>query len=71
MTGLDVVAAVASVPTYKPNKNIKQFNNFASFLGDERAANARNFWDRPLKTVVISGCGEIPLGLPVFPPGLP
>ncbi|CAM6104413.1 unnamed protein product [Calypogeia fissa] len=71
LEGLDVVAGVANIPTYRPSERIKQFNDFASFIGDERAANARNFWDRPLKSVVITGCGEIPLGMPVFPPGLP
>ncbi|OAE29073.1 hypothetical protein AXG93_1626s1000 [Marchantia polymorpha subsp. ruderalis] len=71
LEGLDVVAAVAKVPTYKPSEKIRQFNDFAEFLGDDRAANARNFWNRPLKTVVITKCGELPMGLPVFPPGLP
>lgn len=62
---------MAKVPTYKPSEKIRQFNDFAEFLGDDRAANARNFWNRPLKTVVITKCGELPMGLPVFPPGLP
>ncbi|KAL2612078.1 hypothetical protein R1flu_023770 [Riccia fluitans] len=71
LEGMDVVASIAQIPTYKPSERIRQFNGFAEFLGDDRAANARNFWNRPLKSVVITKCGELPMGLPVFPPGLP
>ncbi|KAI5071402.1 hypothetical protein GOP47_0013653 [Adiantum capillus-veneris] len=59
LEGLDVVLISASVPTYKPSERIRQFNEFASFLGDERASNARSIWNRPLKALYISDCGEL------------
>ncbi|KAH7300352.1 hypothetical protein KP509_24G058000 [Ceratopteris richardii] len=57
--GLNVVLAAATVPTYKPSERIRQFNELASFLGDERASNARSIWYRPLKALYISDCGEL------------
>lgn len=59
LEGLDVVLASAAVPTYKPSERIRQFNELASFLGDERASNARSIWNRPLKALYISDCGEL------------
>jgi peptidyl-prolyl cis-trans isomerase B (cyclophilin B) len=59
LEGMDVVSRIAAVPSYQPNIRIKQFNELAEFLGDERAETARKFWDRPLQNVVISGCGII------------
>ncbi|XP_050214199.1 peptidyl-prolyl cis-trans isomerase CYP28, chloroplastic isoform X1 [Mercurialis annua] len=57
LEGLDVVRSIASIPTYQPAEKIRQFNELASFLGDERAQNARASWNKPLKTVFISDCG--------------
>ncbi|KAL1194864.1 Peptidyl-prolyl cis-trans isomerase CYP28 [Cardamine amara subsp. amara] len=71
LEGLDVVTSIASVPTYKPSENIRQFNDFAEFLGDERAQNARSLWNRPLKTVFISNCGELKVTNPSLSPTLP
>ncbi|XP_059453566.1 peptidyl-prolyl cis-trans isomerase CYP28, chloroplastic [Corylus avellana] len=71
LEGLDIVAAIASIPTYKPNERIRQFNDFAEFLGDGRAQNARAIWNRPLKTVYISDCGELKVAKPSLPPSLP
>lgn len=71
LAGLDVVTSISSIPTYKPSDNIKQFNDFAEFLGDERAQNARSLWNRPLKTVYISGCGELKVTNPSLSPTLP
>ncbi|MCO5601166.1 hypothetical protein L7F22_055285 [Adiantum nelumboides] len=59
LEGLDVVLNSAAVPTYKPSEKIRQFNELASFLGDERASNARSIWNRPLKALYISDCGEL------------
>eukprot|EP00249_Psilotum_nudum_P013754 c24491_g2_i1 orf=59-1072(+) len=59
LKGLDVVTSIAAVPVYNPNERIKQFNDLAQFLGDERASNARNFWYRPLKALYISDCGAL------------
>ncbi|KAM2062543.1 hypothetical protein ACFX1X_026265 [Malus domestica] len=48
---MDVVTTKAAIPTYRPLENIHQFNDFAEFLGDGRAGNARALWNKPLKTV--------------------
>ncbi|KAF3453020.1 hypothetical protein FNV43_RR03453 [Rhamnella rubrinervis] len=72
LEGLDVVTTIASIPTYKPSERIRQFNDLAEFLGDERAQNARTIWNRPLKTVYISDCGEVKVAKPsLSPPSLP
>lgn len=71
MSGLDIVAAIASIPTYKPGERIRQFNDLAKFLGDERAQNARAIWNRPLKTVYISDCGALKVAKPSLSPTLP
>lgn len=71
-TGLDVVTAIAAIPTYKPAERIRQFNDLAEFFGDERAQNARSSWNRPLKTIFISDCGEVKVTKPsLSPPSLP
>ena len=44
--GLDVVAAVASVPVFSPDGRLKAFNELAKVLGDERAAKARATWGK-------------------------
>ncbi|XP_059635266.1 peptidyl-prolyl cis-trans isomerase CYP28, chloroplastic [Cornus florida] len=71
LEGLDIVTAIASIPTYKPGERIRQYNGFAEFLGDERAKNARAIWNKPLKTVYISDCGELKVAKPSLPPSLP
>ncbi|CAK9210804.1 unnamed protein product [Sphagnum troendelagicum] len=57
LEGMDVVSAISTVPTYKPSSRIRQFNDFAELLGDDRAANARSLWNKPLKAIVIKSCG--------------
>eukprot|EP00898_Chlorokybus_atmophyticus_P007995 jgi/Chlat1/8197/Chrsp76S07661 len=57
LEGMDVVTQIAAVPVFLPNEKIRQFNEFASILGDNRAEQARKSWYRPLKAVVISNCG--------------
>lgn len=69
--GLDVVTAIASIPTYKPGEKVRQFNDLAEFLGDDRAQNARAIWNRPLKTVYISDCGTLKVTKPSLSPILP
>ncbi|TKY73060.1 Peptidyl-prolyl cis-trans isomerase CYP28 [Spatholobus suberectus] len=71
LEGLDVITAIASIPTYQPSERIRQFNDLAEFFGDERAQNARNIWNRPLTTVYISDCGELKVTKPSLPPSLP
>lgn len=69
--GLDVVTSIATIPTYKPAERIKQYNDFAEFLGDGRAKTARAIWNKPLKTVYISDCGELKVANPTLSPSLP
>ncbi|KMZ72195.1 putative Peptidyl-prolyl cis-trans isomerase [Zostera marina] len=71
LEGLDILTAIAAIPTYKPSDEIRQFNDLAGFFGDERAQNARGLWNRPLKTVYISDCGELMVIKPTFTPNLP
>ncbi|XP_061359174.1 peptidyl-prolyl cis-trans isomerase CYP28, chloroplastic [Gastrolobium bilobum] len=71
LEGLDVVTAIASIPTYQPSERIRQFNDLAEFFGDERAQNARGIWNRPLTTVYISDCGELKVAKPSLMPSLP
>ncbi|PPR87482.1 hypothetical protein GOBAR_AA33211 [Gossypium barbadense] len=71
LEGLDVVTAIASIPTYKPSERIRQLNDLAEFFGDERAQKGRSLWNRPLKTVYISDCGELQVTKPSMSPTLP
>ncbi|KAL8138187.1 hypothetical protein V2J09_004188 [Rumex salicifolius] len=71
LEGMDVVTAISAVPTYKPAERIKQFNDLAAFLGDERAQVGRTLWNRPLKTIYISDCGELQVTKPSLSPSLP
>lgn len=71
LEGMDVVTAIAAVPTYRPAERIRQLNDFAEFLGDERAQNARNLWNRPIKSLLISSCGELKVAKPSLAPNLP
>jgi hypothetical protein len=70
--GMDVITSIATIPTYKPAERIRLFNGFAQLIGDGRAQTARAMWDRPLKTVYISNCGELTVTKPsLSPPSLP
>lgn len=71
LEGLDIVTAIAAIPTYKPSENIRQYNDFAELIGDGRAKNARAIWNKPLKTVYISDCGELKVAKPTLSPSLP
>lgn len=72
LEGMDVITSIATIPTYKPAERIRFFNEFAQLIGDERAQTARAMWDRPLKTVYISDCGELKVTKPsLSPPSLP
>lgn len=50
---------------------MRQYNDFAEFIGNGRAKNARAIWNRPLKTVYISDCGEAKVVKPTLSPTLP
>lgn len=71
IAGMDVVTSIASIPTYKPGEKIRQYNDIAELLGDGRAKIARGIWNRPLKTVFISDCGELKVAKPTLSPTLP
>ena len=71
MLGLDVVTTISAIPTYKPAERIRQYNDLAQFLGDERAKIARAIWNRPLKTLYISDCGELNVTKPTLFRSLP
>lgn len=68
---MDTVTSIAAIPTYKPGERIRQYNDFAEFIGDERAKSARAIWNRPQKTLYISGCGELKVAKPTLTPSLP
>ncbi|KAL9224422.1 hypothetical protein vseg_000454 [Gypsophila vaccaria] len=71
LEGMDVVRQIAATPTYKPGERIKLFNDLAEFLGDGRAENARALWDRPIKTIYVSDCGDLRVAKPSLTPSLP
>ncbi|XP_027175100.1 peptidyl-prolyl cis-trans isomerase CYP28, chloroplastic [Coffea eugenioides] len=71
LEGLDVVTTISAIPTYKPAERIRQYNDLAQFLGDERAKIARAIWNRPLKTLYISDCGELNVTKPTLFRSLP
>ncbi|EFJ09586.1 hypothetical protein SELMODRAFT_160095 [Selaginella moellendorffii] len=58
LQGIDIVASIAAMPTFKPSDRVREFNNIAQILGDVRASNARSSWYRPVKPVLITSCGE-------------
>lgn len=66
-----MVRGIAAIPTYKPGERIRQYNDFAEFLGDERAKTARAIWNRPLETLYISDCGDFKVAKPTLSPTLP
>eukprot|EP00887_Chlorella_sp_A99_P006674 scaffold3.g6674.t1 len=60
LEGLDVVAAIAEVPTFRPlNDNIRAFNELGRLLGDSRASQTAAKWGKPLKAVVITAAGVL------------
>ena len=57
--GQDVLGVVGTVPTFLPMGNLKAYNDFAKFIGDDRAAKTSAKWGKPLKAVVILGSGVL------------
>jgi peptidyl-prolyl cis-trans isomerase B (cyclophilin B) len=58
--GLDVISAITRVPTFQPPRgNGKSFNDFAKFIGDERASKTSAKWGKPLKAVLITNSGVL------------
>ena len=66
LEGYNTVTAIASQPTFKPNERIQAVNQLASFIGDERAARVRAKYGKPLKSVVLTDVGVLPIREP-FP----
>jgi len=57
--GLEVVQAIANVPTFEPSDQLITYNKFASALGDGRAKTARNTWDKPMKAILLTASGQL------------
>ncbi|PNH10628.1 hypothetical protein TSOC_002610 [Tetrabaena socialis] len=68
LDGMSIVSQVAQVPVFGPSPvgNSAAFNSLASAIGDDRAANVRRKYGKPLKAVVILGSEvlqEVPAGM--------
>ena len=59
VSGMDVIASLARVPTYSPLPSARTWNDLAARLGDTRAATARGAWSKPRQAVVITACGTL------------
>lgn len=59
LEGMDVVTAIAAVPTFKPSSNARAWNQVAEWLHDDRAEKARAVWSKPTKAIVITGGGRV------------
>jgi peptidyl-prolyl cis-trans isomerase B (cyclophilin B) len=57
LSGMDVIAAIARVPTYAPLSSARSWNALAGGLGDGRAATARAAWSKPRQAVLITAAG--------------
>lgn len=58
--GFDIISDIVNtVPTFQPNDSLVAYNQFAEFIGDERATKARAKWGKPLKAVLIVNSGII------------
>lgn len=57
--GFDVLQQMAAVLTIKPNDTVVGYNQLAQFFGDDRAAKARDKWDKPLQALVITDAGVL------------
>lgn len=63
--GLEVISAIAEVPTFQPNANLKGFNKIAGIIGDDRAKNARGIWGKPRKAIIFTRTGQVVTQVPV------
>lgn len=57
--GMDVVAMVGGVDTYRPPERVRVMNDVAKVFGDDRAKTAKAIWSKPLQPVVILDCGVL------------
>ena len=58
--GLEVVTKIAATPTFAPSGNSVAWNQVAEWVGDDRAAKARESWSKPTMAVAIINAGVIP-----------
>jgi peptidyl-prolyl cis-trans isomerase B (cyclophilin B) len=58
--GLEVVTKIAATPTFAPSGNSVAWNQVAEWVGDDRAAKARESWSKPTMAVAITDAGVIP-----------
>ena len=52
--GMDVVARISEVPTFKENKSLQVFTDLATVLGDDRVQKKQAVYGRPLKPVLFT-----------------
>ena len=58
--GLEVVTKIAATPTFAPSGNSVAWNQVAEWVGDDRAAKARESWSKPTMAVAITDAGFMP-----------
>ncbi|CAL5226930.1 g9808 [Coccomyxa viridis] len=66
LEGYQTLARIATQQTFKPNQRIQQVNKLASLIGDDRAARTRAKYGKPLKPIVMTDVGVLPIREP-FP----
>ncbi|CAK0786188.1 hypothetical protein CVIRNUC_009401 [Coccomyxa viridis] len=66
LEGYQTLSKIASQQTFKPNQKIQQVNKLASLIGDDRAARVRAKYGKPLKPIVMTAVGVLPIREP-FP----
>ena len=55
--GLDVIARIAEVPTFKPNESLQVFTDLAQAIGDDRFTKKKATFGKPLVPVVFVKTG--------------
>jgi peptidyl-prolyl cis-trans isomerase B (cyclophilin B) len=55
--GLDVIARIAEVPTFKPNESLQVFTDLAQAIGDDRFTKKKATFGKPLVPVVFVRTG--------------
>lgn len=58
--GLDVIARITEVPTFKPNKSLQVFTDLAAAVGDDRLTKKAATYGKLLTPVVIQETGVLP-----------
>jgi len=57
--GMDVIARVSEVPTFKPNKSLQVFSDLATVIGDERIQKKQGIYGKPLNPIVFTRTGVL------------